>query len=684
MTSMAEQLGYGDPIELATGAAWLHELRDAHGEWTRTPGDKPGTGLDRYKVPPHERLINPRADYPDPADMPFFKKHPVSADNVIAAYDAVPKQMRPDGMHWYHDAHLLSKALAHGNAEEGAILLANYSPQANWPINMFRAARVADEGKPIRAGDGYVTNDQVKKAQKALDGLPIDQVLISPKTRSFAHLLAQGDDSPDDPYGHVVIDAHALNVAAGGDIRGATYHSDKTRKKIPPEDQPPIGSDVRAHEYVGDTYRQAAKYISERDGVLIKPHQMQAVTWVAQVLANQAEDRAAMEGAQGGVLGRAKGRLSARAKDWQRWLAYAKAHNMQLIPGVSALAAEALFAQVLEMAGEDSIIAQLAEPPPFSSPTNLAYDSHEPRDDKGRWTKAGGRISPPGTTIAPGVKQLRFPGMPEPVLRGPEKVRRSLEKAIGSDGEVDAKPGENVTFETPGNNYFGNTADTDIVSFEDGSTWVRKRSIPEDSMHREIAYSRVSDVLGAGAPEVIERQDPQTGRPSIWMPYVDGQTAIEWTDGYDPEEAEESTAYEEYDDEGAYIGQRENTSGHEPGDMYYTQRGMLIGLADTITNVGDRHMGNWMIEHGQPVPIDNESASIGYGAGSGTPFAEALAEAIDGEGGYEPDRWKDPAQWDEWMAGLQGLEGEFDDLGMREQWQHLLLNFKETREMVGV
>ena len=369
-------------VELATGMAWLHELRDAHGEWTRTPADKPGTGLDRYKVPAHERLINPRADYPDPADMPFFKKHPVSADNVIAAYDAVPKAIRPDGMHWYHDAHLLSKALAHGNAEEGAILLANYSPQANWPINMFRAARVADEGKPIPKGQGYISGDQVKKAQKALDGQHIDQVLISPKTRSFAHLLAQGDDSPDDPYGHVVIDAHALNVAAGGDIRGATYKSDKTRKKILPEDLPPIGSDVRAHEYVGDMYRQAAKYVSERDGVLIAPHQMQAVTWVAQVLANQAEDRAVMEGgAEGGVLGRAKGRLSARAKDWTRWLAYAKSHNMPLIPGVSALAVQALLAQVIELVGEDSMFAQL----------DLAAWEHELRDPHtGRWMKAGG------------------------------------------------------------------------------------------------------------------------------------------------------------------------------------------------------------------------------------------------------------------------------------------------------
>jgi hypothetical protein len=356
--------------------AWLHELRDAHGEWTRTPADKVGTGLDRYTVPAHERLINPRADHPDPADYPFFKKHPVSADNIIAAYDATPKGLRDAGMHWYSDAHLLARALAHGNAEEGAILLANYSPQANWPINMFRAARVADEGKPIPAGEGYVNNDQVKKAWKALNGESIDQVLISPKTRSFAHLLAQGDDSPDDPYGHVVIDAHALNVAAGGNVRGATYGTNAKRKKLPPEDQPPIATDVRAHEYVGDMYRQAAKYISERDGVLIKPHQMQAITWVGQVLANQAEDRAVME-----QEGSAKGRLSARAKDWKRWLAYAKGHHFALMPGVSSLAGQIALARLIELSAGTGLSSQLAD---------LASWEHELRDPKGEWARTGG------------------------------------------------------------------------------------------------------------------------------------------------------------------------------------------------------------------------------------------------------------------------------------------------------
>jgi hypothetical protein len=375
------ELLLSEQIDLVGSPAWLHELRAPKGapnagEWVHTPQLGPmAQGVHRYEVPPHERLVNPKAKYPDPADDPFFKKHPVSVKNIIDAYDAVPKEMRGPGKSWYPDAHLLAKAIAGGDAEKGAILLANYSPQANWPINMFRAARAFADGKPIPAGEGYVSGDQVKKAQRALDGESIDQILISPKTRSFAKLIAQGDDSPDDPYGHVVIDAHALNVAAGGTIRGATYGHGEKKKKLPPEDDPPIGKDVRAHEYVGDQYREAAHFISVRDGELMKPYELQAITWVAQVLANQAFDRAEME-----QVGHAKGRLSARAKDWERWLAWAKAHNIPLQKGVSALA-NTLLGQIIELVDE-----------PLFAQIELAYNPDQARDRRGRWVHVPGSV----------------------------------------------------------------------------------------------------------------------------------------------------------------------------------------------------------------------------------------------------------------------------------------------------
>jgi hypothetical protein len=65
-------------VELA-GQAWLHEARDPHtGEWISSPADAVGKGIHRYTVPDPARLITTRGNK-NPADHPFFRKHPVSA-----------------------------------------------------------------------------------------------------------------------------------------------------------------------------------------------------------------------------------------------------------------------------------------------------------------------------------------------------------------------------------------------------------------------------------------------------------------------------------------------------------------------------------------------------------------------------------------------------------------------------
>ncbi len=344
-------------IELAASAAWLHELRDASGEWTRSPGHSVGQGVRRYAVPDHARLINPRADHPDPADYPFFKAHPVSAANIVAAYDAAPPQVRAQGMRWYTDVHDLASRIAGGDAREGAILLGTYSPHVSWPVNMLNAMRAADQHKPLAAGDGLVSGDMVKKAQAALDGKSVDEALHSPKVRSFAHLIERGDDAPDDPYGHVVIDRHALSVATGG------------WASVRELNEAPVGRDVRAHEYVADAYRAAARQVSERDGQLIKPHQIQAVTWLVQQAANQAQDAEGAKAA-GGRLNR--GRVAMTRNAWKKWMTVAQAHGMRLDPGVTSLAA-----QITELLAEQSITGQI----------ELAFNPQQPRDIHGRWTR---------------------------------------------------------------------------------------------------------------------------------------------------------------------------------------------------------------------------------------------------------------------------------------------------------
>ena len=382
MTSLAGQL---HAIELAFDP---HELRipkgqPRAGEWVHTPSAKPGTGIHRYVVPDPERLVipppkKPRKNYyVRPEDQPFFQAHPVSPENILRAYDAADEGTRAQGRDWYRQNHEVAKTIGGGNAEKGAILLSAYTAQKPWPYNMFQAMKSFNRGKALGPGEGMaITGANQRTAQAALDGAGIDKALHGPKTHSFAVLLAQGDDSPDDPYGHVVIDTHALNVAAGGNVRGDAL------------DDAPIGG-PRYHQYVADQYREAARRVSEREGKLMKPHELQAITWMVQQQANQAADAAAAASGKltKGELGRARGRVNMTKNAWKVWMAYAKKHNVQLVPGLSSLAGQAALAQLIELASDDSILAQLTYPVRTLDGVDLAFDPKEPRDPAtGKWT----------------------------------------------------------------------------------------------------------------------------------------------------------------------------------------------------------------------------------------------------------------------------------------------------------
>jgi hypothetical protein len=350
------------------------------GEWVSAPlhGDVPGPpgSVNRYVVPSHDRLISTRG-IKDPADHPFWQEHPVSKANILAAYDQADAGTREQGRHWYRQVHdLAGQYIAPGNPEEGGILLSNYSPQTNWPLNMFNAARSRERGKGLGAGEGIMTtNDQAKKADRAMAGEGIAELMNTAKTHSFGVLIKQGDDSPDDPYGHVVIDTHAVNVAAGGTIRG------KLGAKAP------IG-DARQHEYVADLYRQAAQEISQREGKLMKPHELQAITWLVQIQANEAADAWALEHGPSKEKGLIKAKATSTRNNWRNWIAYAKERGIPLTPGISApapgysLAAELVLAQLVELMSEGSLTAQLIE---------LAAWEHELRDPK---AGSGNRVAP--------------------------------------------------------------------------------------------------------------------------------------------------------------------------------------------------------------------------------------------------------------------------------------------------
>jgi hypothetical protein len=357
--SLTEQLD-GEAIELAGwDEAWLHEARGYHGKWI-----KAGSGTDRYTMPDHSRLVLGHGAYSEPGNHPFFRAHPVSAANVMRAYDQTSPAERAQGARWYADAHDLAAKMADGDARKGAILLASYSPQASWPVNMFNAARAAKEHRALGPGDGLITGDMQQNAQEGLDGLSVDQAMTSPKTRAFARLIELGGDAPGDGAGEVVIDRHALSVAVGETL------GKKDASKAP------IGS-PRYHEYIADAYRQAAISISKRDGVTMTPYQLQAITWLHQQAVTQASDAATgtVGNAARGGKALAKGRMTMTANAWKRWMLYAQAGGLPAVPGTTSLAA-----QITEMLAEQSIGGQI----------ELAFNPAQPRDTHGKWTRLSG------------------------------------------------------------------------------------------------------------------------------------------------------------------------------------------------------------------------------------------------------------------------------------------------------
>jgi len=331
MTGLAAELAglaYEDGpavIELG-GLAWMHELRNKRGEWARTPGDRPGKGIHRYVVPGHARLVDPskRADYHDPADDPVWKGGRPDKANILKAYDvakATPGAVE-QGRAWYPQMHRLAKWIGQGDAEKGAILLSTYSPQVVWPVNMINAARAGERNHALGPGEAImVTKAQQRKAQAALDGQGITELMKASKTHSFARLLARGGDDPSDPYGHVVIDRHALSVAVGHQLEPKANPADDALYRK-------VSGNSRYAEYVADEYRKAAAEISAREGRLMSPHELQAITWLVQKAHNEAS------GSGGEAL--SKGRATYSRNAWAAWMDHAKRHGIPVVPGVSA------------------------------------------------------------------------------------------------------------------------------------------------------------------------------------------------------------------------------------------------------------------------------------------------------------------------------------------------------------
>jgi hypothetical protein len=331
------------------------ELRDPHGRWTHS-----GQG---YQVPDTNRLSIPRPAHPTkpyyghPREHPFFAAHPVSAANIVAAFDQASPEETAQGMRWYADAHNLAKAIGGGDVTKGAGLLAAYSPQSPWPVNMFNASRAVELGHAIGPGEGMITGSMQHHAAGAMSGLGTEENFGkgAPKIHAFAKLIENGGDAPGDTEGQVVLDRHAMSVAMG------------VRLPKKEADAAPIDK-ARYYQHVADQYRIAAAQITAR-GTPIAPHQLQAITWLRQQRANAAEDRAG--GVGHGGKGAGKGRQVMIQRAWDKWQADVAAEGYPVVPGTTSLAG--LITDQLDLAGNwrDAWM-------------------HERRAPDGRWVRGAG------------------------------------------------------------------------------------------------------------------------------------------------------------------------------------------------------------------------------------------------------------------------------------------------------
>ncbi len=308
------------PTELHRVEDAINRAAEEHGIGTHAlladPGDIQADGTLRV------RAAGPK--YPVPGQHPWFQAQPVHADNVIAHWDQATPEEHAQGERWYSDAHLVAKAIARLHpgiktdaeaAHKGAGVLSAYSPRTNWSANMHNAARSFADQKAVAKGEGIsVMNVHHQAAEKIMAGTPHHEALNGPKTQDFAHLIEHGGNEPAahgaaaQPSHRVVIDAHALSVAAGHRLPSADA-----------ETWP--GGTRHYYEHVADTYRHAAGALSHREGRTIAPHQVQAVTWLVRQRLNSAE---------AGPSGGEKGRATVQRNNREQWKGLAGEHG---IPG---------------------------------------------------------------------------------------------------------------------------------------------------------------------------------------------------------------------------------------------------------------------------------------------------------------------------------------------------------------
>ena len=254
--------------------------------------------------------------HPNPADHPWYKSTPLHHDHILAHWDKATDEEKKQGARWYPDAHHVAKAIAklHPDitddkeaAHKGAGVLSAYSPQQNWWANQHNAARSFVEGRAVGKGEGLmVMSSHANAAQRIMDGEDHQRVLKGPKTADFAHLIEHGgNDEKGRPSTKVVVDRHALSVAAG--------------RRLNADDSAGFPSGSRHYyEHAANQFRTAAAIASDREGRHIPPHEMQATTWLVRQRLNADEE----SGTPGG-----RGRATVQRNQRSQWKDLSREHT---------------------------------------------------------------------------------------------------------------------------------------------------------------------------------------------------------------------------------------------------------------------------------------------------------------------------------------------------------------------
>lgn len=202
----------------------------------------------------------------------WVNKSKPSKEHVLDIWHKANPDEIEAGKDWYDTAHMLSHALAKETGlsdKQAAGLIAVYSPQTAWANNLINAARVMKNHKGIggKGGGVLATDRQRKAADRILAGEDYEKVLKGKKILAFARLIE------DPSHNDAVIDRHAMSVAAGSRAPG-----DVTSPKS-----------ISGYKKWSKAYQDAAAELG------LRPHQVQAATWLAQQRMNQELDLTTMK-----------------------------------------------------------------------------------------------------------------------------------------------------------------------------------------------------------------------------------------------------------------------------------------------------------------------------------------------------------------------------------------------------